>query len=553
MKKSDRAGAARRAGAAQKQSNKRIDLRQYAPLGLWLSLAAILSSGILLLIKLLAKMGLYTPPSVERLNLALWISLGLAVIGPALYSLLEPQRVRAFLTGRQARYGSNAAIMLVAFLGILVAVNVIAYQNPHQWDLTEDKQNSLAPETLDTLKALPQPVTATAFYTSRTPSTTAQELLDRYKAHSAGKFDYTLVDPDQKPLAAQQAGITGDGKIYLQMGDQHEIVSYASEQEITASLIRLMNPGERSVYFLTGHGERDIQKAGDTAYTQVRAALEAKNYKVQTLNLIAQNQIPQDALAIIIAGPQQPLSTQEMTLIESFVARGGALIAMQEPLPLTNFGTSPDPLADYLSNTWGITYNNDIVIDPNSNQPIVAVANSYSPHLITEKLQGLVSFYPTARSLAVSTEGLTANSSGAYATPLVITIDRAWGETDFDALQNNQVSYDQSLDFPGPLTLGVAAENPNQKSRLVVFGDADFASDGFYGQYANGDMLINAIDWAAQQENLIHLTAKEPITRTLNMPGNTAQLLIGFMLICAIPGLIVAAGIVAWLKRRVRG
>ncbi|MDP2975041.1 MAG: hypothetical protein Q8N45_02390, partial [Anaerolineales bacterium] len=155
MKKSDRVGA------AQKQSKKRTDLRQYAPLGLWLSLAASLSSGILLLIKLLAKMGLYTPPSVERLNLTLWISLGLVVIGPALYSLLEPQRVRAFLTGRQARYGSNALIMLVAFLGILVVVNVIAYQNPHQWDLTEDKQNSLAPETLDTLKALPQPVTAT--------------------------------------------------------------------------------------------------------------------------------------------------------------------------------------------------------------------------------------------------------------------------------------------------------------------------------------------------------------------------------------------------------
>lgn len=554
MKKSDRVnashqvGAARRVGAAQNKSKKRTDLRQYAPLGLWLSLAALLSSGILLLIKLLARMGLYTPPSVERLNLTLWISLGLVVIGPALYSLLEPQRVRDFLTGRQARYGSNAAIMLVAFLGILVVVNVITFQNPHQWDLTEDKQNSLAPETLETLKALPQPVTATAFYTSRTPSTTAQELLDRYKAHSAGKFEYTLVDPDQKPLAAQQAGISGDGKIYLQMGDQHEIVAYASEQEITASLIRLMNPGERSVYFLTGHGERDIQKAGDTAYTLVRAALEAKNYKVQTLNLIAQNQIPQDALAIIIAGPQQPLSAQEVKLIEAFVAKGGALIAMQEPLPVTNFGASPDPLADYLSNTWGITYNNDIVIDPNSNQPIVAVANSYSPHLITEKLQGLVSFYPTTRSLVVSL-----NSSGALATPLVITIDRAWGETDFDALQNNQVSYDQGVDFPGPLTLAAAIEDPAGKSRLVVFGDADFASDSFYAQYANGDMLINAIDWAAQQENLIQLTAKTPITRTLNMPSNTAQLLIGFTLICVIPGLIIAAGIATWLKRRARG
>lgn len=530
------------------KSKQRSNLLKYAPLGLWISLAATLSAGILLVIKLLAKMGLYTPPSLDKLNLALWICLGLVIIGPALYALLDPQRVRAFLTGRQARYGSNAAIMLVAFLGILAVVNVITFQNPHQWDLTEDKQNTLAPETLAALKALPQPVTATAFYTSRTPSTAAQELLDRYKANSAGKFDYTLVDPDQKPLAAQQAGITGDGKIYLQMGDQHEIVSYASEREITAALIRSMNPGERSIYFLTGHGERDIQKAGDTAYTLVRAALEAKNYKVQTLNLIAQNQIPADALAIIIAGPQKPVSAAEVTLLEAYLATGGALIVMEEPLVLTNFGASPHPLADYLSNSWGITYNNDIVIDPNSNQPIVAVANSYSPHLITEKLQGLVSFYPTARSLIISL-----NSSGVNATPLVITIDRAWGETDFDALQKNQVGYDQSLDFPGPLTLAVAAENSSQKSRLVAFGDSDFASDIFYGQYANGDMLINAIDWAAQQETLIQLTVKEPITRTLNMPSNLTQLLLGFMLLCVIPGLIIAAGIAAWLRRRVRG
>lgn len=531
-----------------KKSKKRTDARQVAPLGLWISLAATLSAGILLILKLLAKMGLYTPTNVDRLNLALWLSLGLVAIGLALYALLDPQRVRELLTGRQARYGSNAAIMLIAFLGILVVVNVFTYQNPHQWDLTEDKQNSLAPETLDTLMALPQPVTATAFYTSRTPSTTAQELLDRYKANSTGKFDYTIVDPEQKPLAAQQAGITGDGKIYLQMGDQHEIVSYASEQEITASLIRLMNPGERSVYFLTGHGEHDIEKAGDTAYTQLRTALEAKNYKVGSLNLIAENQIPQDALSLIIAGPQKPVSAAEVTLLEAYVAKGGALVVLEEPLPVTSFGSSPDPLADYLSNTWGITFNNDVVIDPNSNQPIVAVANSYGNHLITEKLQGLVSFYPTARSLTVST-----NITDVQATPLVATIDRAWGETDYAALQNNQVNFDNNVDFPGPLTLGVAAENPGQKSHVVVFGDSDFASDTFYSQYANGDMLLNAIDWAAQQENLIALTAKAPITRTLNLPSSLAQLLIGVSLICVVPGLIIAAGIAAWLRRRVRG
>ena len=59
-----------------------------------------------------------------------------------------PKRTRDFLTGRQVRHGSNALIMLVAFVLILVVVNAIVYQNPIQWDWTEDKQNTLAPETI---------------------------------------------------------------------------------------------------------------------------------------------------------------------------------------------------------------------------------------------------------------------------------------------------------------------------------------------------------------------------------------------------------------------
>ncbi len=80
---------------------------------------------------------------------------------------LIPSELREFLTGRQARHGSNAIIMLIAFILILVVVNVIVYQNPTQWDWTEGKQNTLASETIDTLKALPAPVHAIGFFTTR--------------------------------------------------------------------------------------------------------------------------------------------------------------------------------------------------------------------------------------------------------------------------------------------------------------------------------------------------------------------------------------------------
>ena len=535
--------------AKTKNSQKKNSPKKLAVIGLWVSGIALLATILLLIVKLLAVAKIYTLPNAQAFNWALGISSALIVLGLASFALLDPQRVRVLLTGRQARYGSNAAIMLLAFVGILLVVNILVFQNPGKpMDFTEDKQNSLAAETLDTLKALPTSVQATAFYTSRTSSDIAKKLLENYKNNSNGKFDYTFVDPDQNPLVALQAGVTGDGKIYLKMGDQHEIVSYASEQDITSALIRLMNPGQRTIYFLTGHGERDIENAGDIAYTNAKSALEAKNYTVQSLNLIAQNKIPDNATVIVIAGPTQPISAAEQTLLHDFISKGGALVAMEEPAPLTQFGNSPDPLAAYLAANWGITFNNDIVIDTNTSQPLYAVAASYGNHAITTKLQGLVSFYPTARSLTI------APNISNQPTALVVTNNSAWGETDFESMQaNGNVAFDSTEDVQGPLTLAVAAEDTTAGSHLVVFGDVDFASNAFFSQYANGDMFINAIDWAAGQEKLINLTTPSTISRTLALPSSLGLLIMAISFLCILPGLVIAGGVISWLIRRSRG
>lgn len=534
--------------AKTKNSQKKNSPKKFAVVGLWTSGIALLATLLLLIVKLLAVAKIYTLPNAQAFNWALGVSAALIVLGLAFFALLDPQRVRELLTGRQARYGSNAAIMLLAFVGILLVINILVFQNPGKpMDFTEDKQNSLAAETLDTLKALPASVQATAFYTSQTPSDIARKLLENYKNHSNGKFDYTFIDPDQNPLAARQAGITGDGKIYLQMGDHHEIVALASEQDITSALVRLMNPGQRTIYFLTGHGERDIQNAANTAYTTAKSALEAKNYTVQPLNLIAQNKIPDNATVIVIAGPPQPISAVEQTLLQDYVSKGGALVVMEEPTPLTQFGNSPDPLAVYLAANWGIAFDNDIVIDTNTNPPNFAVAATYGNHPITEKLQGLVSFYPNARSLTI-----TSNMPN-QPTALVATVNSAWGETDFTSLANGQVAFNPGVDIPGPLTLAVATADTTAGSHLVVFGDADFASNVYFSQYANGDMFINAIDWAAGQEQLINLNTPTAISRTLALPSSFWLLIMAISFLFILPGLVIAGGVISWLIRRSRG
>jgi ABC-type uncharacterized transport system involved in gliding motility auxiliary subunit len=378
----------------------------------------------------------------------------------------------------------------------------------------------------------------------------ASQLLEDFKVNSNGKFDYQFMDPDSNPVLVKQLGITGDGKILLQLGDNKEIVTTASEQELTNGLIRLLNPDKPVLYFLTGDGEHDTENSGDSSYTRVRRVLESKNYVVNTLNLQAQNAIPDDARALVIAGPLVPLTENSLTLIKDYLSNGGSLLVLANPVPLTQFDNQTDLLAEYLASDWGITLDNDIVADPNSpSSPFFAVAAQYAMHPITEKMQGIAAIFPLSRSITVNAENTSVTP-----TALVLTLDQAWGETDFSALEEQQVlEFNEEVDLPGPMVLAVAAENITADSRVVVFGSSSFAQDSYFDFSGNGDMFVNTIDWLAEKESLIGLTENQATTRTFTPPGSLQFILTIASVVCVIPLAIIGAGAYAWIMRRRRG
>ena len=159
------------------------------------------------------------------------------------------------------------------------------------------------------------------------------------------------------------------------------------------------------VYFLTGHGEYSIEGSGDQTFSQLKSALEAKNYTVKSLSLLATQQIPQDASVIVLAGPKKPLSEIEVGLLDAFLKNGGSAVIMEEPVIATQFGEAADPLADYLAQTLGIKLGNDMVVDIQAaqsfQQPFIAIANRYADHAIAQKMNGMATFFPTARTVSI--------------------------------------------------------------------------------------------------------------------------------------------------------
>ncbi len=511
--------------------------RRFAPLGLVISTIAVLVS-----------IGLYVV--FRRFDLAMQISLGFIVIGLALFALLDPARTRRILTGRQSRYGSNAIVLSLAVVGIIVVLNFIGFQNSQKWDLTEGKQFTLAPETLEILGKINQPVTAQAYFTKRANSESARSLLDQYKDNSNGNFKYEFIDPDQNPAAAQQAKITRDGTIVLIMGEQKEQVTALTEQQMTGALVRLQNPQKRVVYFLSGHGEKSPDDAGQESLSMLKRTLENKNYTVKSFSLLAENKIPEDANVIVIAGPRQPLLQSEVDQIMSYQENGGALVVMSEPLPVTDFGDAPDPLADYLAQSWNVSLGKDIIVDLTSQQPFAPIAAHYGSSPITEDLGNTSSQFPTARSVTVMTNTIT----GISPVELVFTAQQSWAETTLDNLAegSSQIGFDENKDTPGPITLAVADENLDTKTRLVTFGDSDFSIDANFVFLANGDLIVNSIDWAAGQEELINLTPKENTTRMMLPPQSAIMNLILLAVVIILPGLALVGGIWVFVQRRRR-
>jgi ABC-type uncharacterized transport system involved in gliding motility auxiliary subunit len=488
-------------------------------------------------------------------SLPVLISLGVAVLGLAANILLDPEGARSAFTGRQAKYGSNAIILSIAFIGIVILANFLVYKNDKRWDLTEDQENSLAPETIDALAKLPEPVVAKAFYTQRnTTLSTGENLLKLYEQNSDGKFTYEVVDPEADPIAAQQAGVTRDGDVILVMGDRMEKVSYVDEQEMSGALVRLMSTGTRTVYFTTGHGEYNPDESGTRSYSQIKGTLENKNYVVKTINLLTVDSLPTDTSAVVVAGPSKPLTENEVKVLKDYVSSGGRLIVMNDPSVLTEGAGLADPLLDYLALDIGIKVNDDVIIDlvgqQQLGQPLLAVGASYGSHAITQGLGNYATVFPQARSLT-----LQDSSTGGQPVGIVFTQSQSWGETDLAGLtEGNQANPDDGVDNMGPLTLMAALEGSATGGRVVVIGDADFVADDYVTAYGNSDLFVNTLDWAVGQENLITLTPKATTTRTLNLPA--VPYLTGLIVLIAIivlPGSMLATGIGVAISRKRRG
>jgi ABC-type uncharacterized transport system involved in gliding motility auxiliary subunit len=492
---------------------------------------------------------------------AQWVFLGLGVVLLLLSLALNTGEARSAMGTRTARYGAGAAVMALLALGIVVAANAISLRHSVRWDFTENKRNSVSPQTIQVLRTLKAPVSAIAFVRSDTPGKkTAEDLLTQYATYSRGKFTWRLEDTDRAPALARQYGVESYGTVVLEGGPagqtRTEKVQDAEEEKLTNAIVKITRADKRVVYVLKGHGEREIGSTDRGGFSQAKEQMEKANYEVKDLFLARDPKIPDDAAIVMVPSPKTDLFPQELAALDGYIAKAGKVFLMAGPF-------QADTTMKYLTK-YGIVVDEDVVIELNpigqvfGVGPLVPVVGQYEPHPITKDMAGVMTLFPLTRSLAPA----KALPKGVQASSLAQTSRQSWGETDKNVFQTGKATPDPN-EKTGPLSVALVATVDAQpdpkaegdaakkapKARIVVVGTADFASNQFLGAQGNRDFFLNVVSWLAEEEDLISIRAKDPKQNPVMLTSGQSRLVLGLPLL-ALPGAVLICGIAVIMQRR---
>lgn len=497
-------------------------------------------------------------PWLIRLRVALLIAAAALFV----VTLALNWREGASILGRRGtRYGASAALLIVMALGVVVLANAVSLRYNARWDLTENKRHSLSPQTVKLLKALTTPVEVIGFFRSDTPGKrTAEDLLKQYAQASGGKFTYRVEDPDRSPGLARRYGVESYGTLVMQSGEKSEKVLDAEEERLTNALVKVTRPGNPIVYFVKGHGERDISSAERTGMSQAKEQLEKANYTVKDLELARTGKVPPDAAVVIVAGPKTDLLPPELTALDDYLAQGGHVLVMADPL-------QADGLAKYLAK-YGVTLGEDLVVEPSpigrllGVGPEVPLVMQYEQHPITKDMAKVMTGFPLTRSVSPA----KTPPKGVSATALAKTSGESWGETDLAGLRRGQPASRDDKDTPGPVPVLIAVtiepppnakpagpaaadESKKPKGRLVVLGTSTLASNQALGFQGNRDLFLNIVAWLAGQEDEIAVRPKDPRQNPI-FATEAQKNAILWLSIVVLPGAVMVCGIALVVRRR---
>lgn len=446
---------------------------------------------------------------------------------------------------RKLIYGTGAFISVVSTLGIIIVLNYLLFRTDVRFDVTEGKFHTVSAQTVRVLKNVEGEIEIIGFFKDTGVDREGFQDLAKEYSHRNDNIKVKLINPDKEPGIAKKYGVKEYGSVVIGRGDKVVKLRLTdpitggilnnSEEKITNAILKLTRESEKTLYFLTGHGQRDMGNSVDAeGFGLLRRTIIDEGYNVKEFLILRGEELPRENAILFVAAPIKAFSLKEILYIKNYLNHGGRAVFLIEP-------RSGNEIASVLKG-YGFELSDDVIIDPSSKLEgggdIAPIVSDYPYHEITEDFR-FATIFPYSRSIDVL--------SDFNATVLASTGEYSWSETDFE-LFNEGVAQREESDKGGPLGVAAVVEN-SAKGRIAVFGSADFVSNIFLEFSGNRDFFLNTLNWVSGDENLISIRPKAVNTGNLTITTKQVNLIFLFTVVI-IPAVILSSGLVIWWKRR---
>ncbi len=517
---------------------------------------------------------------VGSLKLYGGIVLGIGVALVLLVAISYFSQVIAAFFSRTGRYGVNTVVMTAAFIGLVVLANYVGFENNIRADTTATNQFSLADRTNDLLDDLDRPINVIAYYPDEitdldmlTRHGKVDTMLSEFSKRSRN-FTYQFIDPQKEADLARSQGITSYETLavsateanILDLVQPTDPVFSRLEQDLYTALLVATETQQKKVYFLAGHGERDINRTEEDGYQQIRDGLEVDNYAVEILawSPTAEDvSVPDDAALLVIAGPTGELPSAHADALNLYMAgrqpdgeprrEGARLIFLAEPDTHVTFRA-------FLA-FWGVVVTEGYIRDIEGSQPNaprtlrVGIYNPQAPpEIVAPRGQPLnVAFMPGAAAV----EPIVEDTNARLPVPIAATTSSAHL---IDDIERTDPTDDDPrgvyfpamyLDIVAPVGGAAPTERPgdNEIAGMAVFGDSDFVSNRNVQRGSSAALFLNSANYLMGDFSLVSIRDREFVYREWNLDANEFNF-VRFSTWLLLPGLMGIMAVIVWWVRR---
>ena len=406
------------------------------------------------------------------------------------------------LISRNSRKWFQLVVATVGVVWLLSMMVALTYVHNVRWDLSPGNRFTLSDRGKKVLAGVKQPVKVMAFIRTEDPRNVYIKDLLWQVARECPSITYDIVDVNRHPALAAQYNVSSYGATVVESNGKRSDFSNPSESLLMSAILRVMQESKH-IYALTGHGECGIDDTDRRAgCSLLRDALTMESYKIDKLTLLSAGEIPADAAVVLELGPKSDFLEDETAVLGRWLDRGGKMLALIDPFQA--------PRLVGLLGAYGIEVGANVVLDMDNRLSggemfSVAITDLNSDHLVSSSLKA-----PPLFSLAAVVAARADEKKGRRVSTLLKTGPRSWASYDPRVMDGTEVAFVAGRDINGPLPVGVESIQPagagaeaGVETRILAFGDSDFASNRFLDYLGNKDLAINSVNWLAREDELI--------------------------------------------------